>query len=338
MGTAAALLSLALLASFQDAGGPTPDGWTIVRAWLCPLHPETQLDEPGRCEVCGRPLEKRAFTYSWACPMHPELAAPTPGPCAVCGMDRVSTTVEVVWRCPRHAEAAASEPGACPHDGTPLVAERRALAHGDHNPRHGGVFFMAPDRFHHLEGALLDGRFRLYLYDNYTEPLDPAGIAARIGELRLAPGADAAVLEAPLEAPPGTPVEVVLHVDFGSGREERFDFLFTDESRPPELPELVIPGSPAEMLDEIERRDVRLRELMRLGAWTELYLPALQAKDLVLALEAAAEEVPADAVKRMVRGAWLLDVYGDLGDRTRVERAYLLFREGLAALREGGAR
>ena len=72
-------------------------------------------------------------------------------------------------------------------------------------------------------------------------------------------------------------------MDFGEG-EQRFDFVFAGESLPPSLPELVIPETRAALLSEVERRDERIRELMRLGAWTELYLPALQAKELALAL------------------------------------------------------
>jgi hypothetical protein len=44
--------------------------------------------------------------------------------------------------------------------------------HMDHEPKHGGVFFMAPDMTHHLEGVLLpDGTFKVYLFDEYTRPI-----------------------------------------------------------------------------------------------------------------------------------------------------------------------
>jgi len=300
------------------------------RVWLCPLHPETHHAAPGRCEVCRRPLEERSVTWRWSCPMHPRLSSSVRGPCPVCEMERIPTTVEVVWRCPDAPDDVATAPGTCRESGAARRPELRPLAHGDHNPRHGGLFFMASDRFHHLEGALNDGRFRLYLYDNYTAPLSPTSAVARVGDETLVVGADGRALELPVSAEP--PVELVVHVDFGDG-EQRFDFVFSDESLPPALPELVIPDSADGLIAEIARRDERLRELMRLGAWTELYLPALQAKELALALAERSRDVDPVAVSRVVRAAWLLDLYADTADREKVEQAYALFREGWNGLR-----
>lgn len=300
------------------------------RVWLCPIHPETHHAGSGRCPVCRRPLEERAVTWRWSCPMHPHLSAAEEGPCPVCEMERVVTTVEVVWRCPGDPTDVRTGPGSCRGTGEPLRPELRPLAHGDHNPRHGGQFFMAADRFHHLEGALRDGLFRLYLFDNYTEPLPPTAASARVGPDRLAPSADGEALEIAVDAP--LPAGVAVHVDFGEG-EQRFDFVFSDESLPPRLPELTIPDNVADLRAQIGRRDERIRELIRLGAWTELYLPALQAKELAMALAATGPATDGVALARLVRGAWMLDLYGDLADRQKVERAYALFREGWDGVR-----
>ena len=68
------------------------------------------------------------------------------------------------------------------------------------------------------------------------------------------------------------------------------------------------------------------------GVWPDLYIPALEAKDLVLALhEKEGGRVSAPA-KRLVRAAWLLDVYGDMGNRLEVEKAYRLFERSIREL------
>ena len=59
------------------------------------------------------------------------------------------------------------------------------VAHFDHNPKHGGIFFMAPDKWHHLEGTLPSAHeLRIYLYDNFTRPMDATGYS---GELKVQP-------------------------------------------------------------------------------------------------------------------------------------------------------
>ena len=89
----------------------------------------------------------------------------------------------------------------------------------------------------------------------------------------------------------------------------------------------------------IAERDARIRALMRLGAWSQLYVPALQAKELALALqdhgealgEAARNQVRI-AVRHLVRAAYLLDWYGDLGNKTDVDSAYRVFTSAVGEI------
>ena len=68
--------------------------------------------------------------------------------------------------------------------------------------------------------------------------------------------------------------------------------------------------------------------LVKRGAFSEVWVPAFQAKDLALALDvrssmlAAARRLAArGAVDRLVRAAWALDAAGDIGNRSDVESA-----------------
>lgn len=134
-----------------------------------------------------------------------------------------------------------------------MVVEFTRRPHGDHNPKHGGLYFMAADNWHHLEGTYPEiGLFRLYLYDDYGQPLPQDAvrlIVARVVTketfdtvtrttheitaypLVRVPGG--AYLEARIESLP-LPARVTAKVRFRSdGPEHRFDFSFDEFSREP---------------------------------------------------------------------------------------------------------
>ena len=83
---------------------------------------------------------------------------------------------------------------------------------------------------------------------------------------------------------------------------------------------------------ELAIRNATVQNLVRDGGFTEIWIPALEAKDLALALTPHLDLLAPDqqllvrlAVKELVRAAWLLDWHGDLGNRQRVEAAYAIF-------------
>jgi hypothetical protein len=66
-------------------------------------------------------------------------------------------------------------------------------------------------------------------------------------------------------------------------------------------------------------------------------VPAFRAKDLAIALEphlahlaGPKRDAGEPALERVVRGAWLLDAAGDVGNRQQVEAAYSTFTAGVA--------
>ena len=134
------------------------------------------------------------------------------------------TLSATTYLCPMRCEGDRAYPsaGVCPKCG---MALRDARAHQDHHPRHGGVFFMAPDGIHHLEGSLCaGGEFRIYFYDEYTQPVPASSFAAR-GELTdadrdhaapisLRPIPSRAYLAAQIPRAARLPVKLKLFVDF----------------------------------------------------------------------------------------------------------------------------
>jgi hypothetical protein len=79
-------------------------------------------------------------------------------------------------------------------------------------------------------------------------------------------------------------------------------------------------------------RDGQIRDLIRQGNFSAVWVPAFQAKDLAIALEAhvghlppAARESGEPAIQRVVRFAWLLDAFGDVGDRQQLDTAHAAF-------------
>ena len=141
-------------------------------------------------------------------------------------------------------------------EGTSPVAETggEAMAdmegtHEDHDPKHGGIFFMALDEVHHLEGTLSSpGMFRVYLYDGMTMPLndekmqeasgtlhwgefpDPPGIPLKVGH-------EEGVLMAELDRGVEFPVTLTLLLILPGapdGESELFNFVFDEYSHLPD--------------------------------------------------------------------------------------------------------
>lgn len=115
--------------------------------------------------------------------------------------------------------------------------------HKDRNPKHGGIFFMADDYKHHLEGVLVaPGTFQIYLYDDHTRPPNEREMkiacgSTQIGEsgaaprISLTPGNKKEMLEAKLGNRVEFPVEATLRLRLpgmaSSAKPELFNFKFT---------------------------------------------------------------------------------------------------------------
>nr|WP_321409248.1 heavy metal-binding domain-containing protein [uncultured Carboxylicivirga sp.] len=67
--------------------------------YTCPMHPEVEKSEPGKCPTCGMNLVKKDAMMKhsdmqmndtiYTCPMHAEVELHEMGSCPKCGMDLV---------------------------------------------------------------------------------------------------------------------------------------------------------------------------------------------------------------------------------------------------------
>ena len=379
-------VSFSLVLSAQQAR-PAAPAKDLPTSYVCPHHPEIFEVEPGVCPLCKMKLVPIKLDSIWSCPVHSVISRHDPGKCPICKRDLVQVTVSVSWTCTGRSDIDQLDPGKCP-DGSATVVKYAPRPHGNHNAQHGGMFFMAPDNWHHVEGTYPEtGRFVFYMYDDYAKPLPLAKmnqVTARlvtketfdnqtkttkeITAFPLTLSKNGTHFEAridPLTLPATVTAKVKLQP---AGPEYRFDFSFTEFSKEPAVPVnptaapggAAIPqgegasaqGAPAVSAARREEAKAKLAELhvhtgevnklLETGGFLEMYVPALAAKDLALDLEAYTNDVvpskqresATNAIQRLVAAAWLLDMYGDQGDRQKLAEAYTVFASAVKQIDE----
>lgn len=207
-------------------------------SYVCPMPQDADVleDKPGNCPKCGMRLQPIRLRSVWTCPIHAAVTKDQAGTCPIDGRRLIQVTMSETWTCTGDAKATL-EPGSCP-DGTSRTRTFSARPHGNHNPQHGGEFFMAPDNWHHLEGTYPSaGVFQLYLYDDYTKPLPVTKVREIAGHVTTADGRDHPLMRRgrTFEANIGdSSFPVVLHADVKfepAGKEDLFDFTFPAYSK-----------------------------------------------------------------------------------------------------------
>ena len=217
-----------------------------------------------------------------------------------------------------------------------------------------GVFRIYATDNYRATVDVTDWAGRAVTEEAYDETTDEF---VEVAAVDFQPGPAGAYLEARVPDDGGA-AEVIAKVIFEEGfPAERFDFIFAEVSSPAiaaaaddsaagvsfggDAPDGVtlaqriqpdVPESANEIAAEIVTRDRQIQELIARGAFTEIFIPALQAKELALALQQRGTTLPAAmnnqvriAVRHLVRAAYLLDWYGDLGNKNDVDDAYQVF-------------
>jgi Heavy metal binding domain len=398
-GPAALLFALALAVSPAAAAPQTakPAGSAEKLppiSYTCPMHPEILENKGGSCPICKMELVPIRLDAVWTCGTKPlAVVKDAPGRCPIDGTALVQVTAAISWTCPGGADESVS-PGNCA-DGSPKTKTYALRAHGNHNPQHGGLFFMASDNTHHLEGAYLaTGTFRMYFYDEFTKPQKPAAVQKYKATLMVKDaktGKDTpyslvrsgATLQASI-GKQALPAEMYALVKFApDGKDNRFDFTFPAyskephaiaaptmtnnvapavtapastaplaETRPapatadslsppgassgidPALIPLPIPDTVPDIVAQLKTRTSQIKDFIDKGSFAAIYVPAFQAKDLALALDEHTGELSAErrkiaepAIAKLVRSAYLLDAFGDIGNKQQISEAYAKFVE-----------
>ena len=101
-------------------------------------------------------------------------------------------------------------------------------------------------------------------------------------------------------------------------------------------------GEAKAKLAQLHVQTGEVNRLLETGSFLEMYVPALAAKEVALDLESYTNDVvpsqqrqnATNAIQRLVASAWLLDMYGDQGDRQKLAEAYTVFASAVKQIDE----
>jgi hypothetical protein len=216
-------------------------------SYVCTMPGDEDVveDKPGICPKCKMELQAVRIEQAWACGNNTSIIRENPGKCPVDGRDLVPVTVAHFFDCGEKPAKYYPGAGQCA-DGSARKERREIRAHGDHNPVHGGQFYMAEDNWHHVEGTYPSaGLFRVFFYDNFKKPLAAKDFSGdlivldkadkELATITLAPSRDGKTLEAKIpQQLATTPLKAAATIKYDvKARAQRFDFAFPGLTKDP---------------------------------------------------------------------------------------------------------
>ncbi len=101
-----------------------------------------------------------------------------------------------------------------------------------------------------------------------------------------------------------------------------------------------LPKVSADLLRLLSMCGAEVDTLIKDGQFGFVYQPTMLSKDIAIALEDTTAELPnrqraqaANAIRRVVLAAWMLDLYGDLGNREKLTDSYNTFAAAITDIK-----
>ena len=101
-----------------------------------------------------------------------------------------------------------------------------------------------------------------------------------------------------------------------------------------------LPKVSADLLRLLSMCGAEVDTLIKDGQFGFVYQPTMLSKDIAIALEDTTSELPnlrraqaSNAIRRVVLAAWMLDLYGDLGNREKLTDSYNTFAAAITDIK-----
>ncbi len=133
----AAIVSSSVSVFAQEKAGKR-DTTQHVALYICSMHPDVKMNNPGKCPQCGMDLSlskkeemKRQVTKTYSCPVHADVISDKSGRCPDCGKklslskkEEMKAEVMGMYCCRMHPDVISDKQGKCSNCGMELTEKK----------------------------------------------------------------------------------------------------------------------------------------------------------------------------------------------------------------------